>query len=328
MLRGVNLGGWLVLERWMTPSLFRGMDARDEYTFMQTPGAAEKIRAHRDNFITESDFAWLEQNGINAIRLPIGYWIIEPDGPYEQGIEYVDWAFAMAEKYSLQVLLDLHGAPGSQNGYNHSGKIGRAEWFSRHEYRDRTRQVLKSLHERYKNNPQYWGLQLLNEPKFGVFRPALKRFYQATASDIDGKQKIVFHDAFMPRLMSGALRRDPRAVMDVHLYHMTSVRARIQSVTRFVDTTENRVGRLLSRVSKKQDVIIGEWSAVLRGESVSHLDKTARTELMERYARAQLAAYETHAIGWFYWSYKTEKPGPWSYRASVASELLPRASLR
>ncbi|MCY0903238.1 MAG: glucan 1,3-beta-glucosidase, partial [Firmicutes bacterium] len=32
-IRGVNLGGWLVLERWMTPSLFAGLDAKDETDF-------------------------------------------------------------------------------------------------------------------------------------------------------------------------------------------------------------------------------------------------------------------------------------------------------
>ena len=42
-MRGVNLGGWLVLEKWMTPGLFAGINAVDEYTFMQTPGAAKKI---------------------------------------------------------------------------------------------------------------------------------------------------------------------------------------------------------------------------------------------------------------------------------------------
>ena len=31
-LRGVNLGGWLVLEKWMTASLFDGLEATDETT--------------------------------------------------------------------------------------------------------------------------------------------------------------------------------------------------------------------------------------------------------------------------------------------------------
>ena len=71
-LRGVNLGGWLVLEKWMTPSLFAGTEAIDEYTFMQTPGAVEKIDQHRRSFITEADFKWLRKHGVNAIRIPVG----------------------------------------------------------------------------------------------------------------------------------------------------------------------------------------------------------------------------------------------------------------
>ena len=31
-LRGVNLGSWLVLEKWMVPSLFEGLAATDETT--------------------------------------------------------------------------------------------------------------------------------------------------------------------------------------------------------------------------------------------------------------------------------------------------------
>jgi glucan 1,3-beta-glucosidase len=30
MLKGVNLGNWLVLEKWMSPQLFAGTSAEDE----------------------------------------------------------------------------------------------------------------------------------------------------------------------------------------------------------------------------------------------------------------------------------------------------------
>ena len=30
-VKGVNLGNWLVLEKWMSPSLFDGTTAEDEY---------------------------------------------------------------------------------------------------------------------------------------------------------------------------------------------------------------------------------------------------------------------------------------------------------
>lgn len=30
-IKGVNLGNWLVLEKWMNPALFEGTTAEDEY---------------------------------------------------------------------------------------------------------------------------------------------------------------------------------------------------------------------------------------------------------------------------------------------------------
>ena len=34
-IKGVNLGGWLVLEKWMAPHLFDGTNADDEYYLPQ-----------------------------------------------------------------------------------------------------------------------------------------------------------------------------------------------------------------------------------------------------------------------------------------------------
>lgn len=37
-------------------------------------------------------------------------------------------AIGWARKYGLRINLDLHTIPGSQNGYNHSGKQGIINW--------------------------------------------------------------------------------------------------------------------------------------------------------------------------------------------------------
>jgi aryl-phospho-beta-D-glucosidase BglC (GH1 family) len=57
---------------------------------------------------------------LNHVRVPIGYWAwdIEDGEPYIQGqLPYLRNAVDWASKYGLKVLIDLHGAPGSQNGY-------------------------------------------------------------------------------------------------------------------------------------------------------------------------------------------------------------------
>ncbi|KAG5651667.1 hypothetical protein H0H81_007863 [Sphagnurus paluster] len=129
-VRGVNLGGWLVLEPWITPSLFDNTnDSRivDEYTFGQYQDrtkALNILKNHWDTWITEADFRDIAAAGLNHVRIPIGYWAYEVYGgePYIQGqLPYLAKAINWASKYNLKVLVDLHGAPGSQNGFDNSG---------------------------------------------------------------------------------------------------------------------------------------------------------------------------------------------------------------
>ena len=320
-IRGVNLGGWLVIERWMTPSLFAGTDAQDEYTFMQTPGAQEKITVHRQEFITESDFRWIHDAGLDAVRIPVGYWVLDSDEPFMEAKQYLDWAFKMAETYNLLVLLDLHGAPGSQNGHDHSGQVGTPAWFTKEAYRTETITVLEALHERYHASPAYWGLELLNEPKEHDL-DMLRRFHQEATEAIDGNQRMVFSDAFRPLSMDGSLSEEPRAVMDVHIYHMASRLRRILPVSLFVKLSGWWYARLLMHLSKRQPVVVGEWSVVLRGESLRRFSKGWADELMVEFGRQQIKAYDETALAWFYWSYKTESPNMWNFRHLVDEGLL------
>ena len=59
-IRGVNLGNWLVLEKWMSPALFEGTKAEDEDALCrelpQTGASIERLTAHRGSYITREDF--------------------------------------------------------------------------------------------------------------------------------------------------------------------------------------------------------------------------------------------------------------------------------
>ncbi|EUC57606.1 glucan 1,3-beta-glucosidase D, putative [Rhizoctonia solani AG-3 Rhs1AP] len=148
-IRGVNLGGWLVLEPFISPALYEpyqpdapnygGIQAIDEWTLCQaiaanksSGGVAKVIEEHYATFITEEDFAKIAAAGLNWVRIPIPYWAVEkfPDEPF---LERVAWKYLLkgiewARKYGLRINLDLHTIPGSQNGFNHSGKRGQVNW--------------------------------------------------------------------------------------------------------------------------------------------------------------------------------------------------------
>ncbi len=116
-VRGVNLGGWLVSEPWITPSLYEraGDGAIDEYTLCQTLGkdaALSLLSAHWASWITAGDLNNIAAAGLNHVRIPIGYWSVAPvDGdPYVQGaLEYLDQAIGWAGGAGLKVIIDLHG---------------------------------------------------------------------------------------------------------------------------------------------------------------------------------------------------------------------------
>ncbi|MBC7868979.1 cellulase family glycosylhydrolase [Candidatus Saccharibacteria bacterium] len=324
-LRGVNLGGWLLLEKWMTPSVFAGTTANDEYTFMQTVGAKEKIDNHRKSFITESDFAWMQANGVNALRIPVGYWILKDDPPFISGRRYLDWAMNMAQKYSLQVIIDLHGLKGSQNGRDHSGKVGKSEWFKRTAYQQESLTTLDRVAKRYKDYDNFWGLQIINEPKLGVLHLTLRRYYhdayQRLTRILRPHTRIIFSDAFTPRLLSGALRHGTHpVVMDMHIYHMATPLSQFFSVQWFLNKID-RYKYFIGKISKTQPVIVGEWSGVMRHETMRNIPQNEQAELFRQYCLLQIEAYDGTS-GWFYWSYKTELPGAWNFRSQVETGLI------
>lgn len=143
-VRGVNLGGWLVLEPWITPSLFyqflgnnENDTAMDMYSFCRVMGPAAgnwQLQQHWNSWVTEEIIAQLSAHKINSLRLPVGDWMYKPYAPYtgctEGALDKVDWLLDMADKYGMTVLLDLHGIKDSQNGFDNSGMSQDLYWTS------------------------------------------------------------------------------------------------------------------------------------------------------------------------------------------------------
>ncbi|KAJ3981724.1 glycoside hydrolase family 5 protein [Lentinula detonsa] len=139
---GVNLGGLFVIEPFITPSLFeKYATAVDEWTLSEAMtadtsegGGLSQLEDHYNTFITEQDIAEIAGAGLNWIRLPIPYWAIEtwPGEPFlaKTSWKYILRVLGWARKYGLRVNLDLHTVPGSQNGYNHSGKLGQVNFLN------------------------------------------------------------------------------------------------------------------------------------------------------------------------------------------------------
>lgn len=309
-LPGVNLGGWLVLEKWMTPSVFEGFSAVNEYELSQISDGVERIKHHRATFIQEDDIKWLAQIGIKLLRLPIGYWAIEDYPPYLSARPQIDWLMDVAKKYNLQVLLDLHAAPGAQNESDHSGsgKPGEMFWYRR-KNRLQTTRILQQIASEYGNNPALWGIELLNEPtvKTAWQRLTLWRWTHITSRQLrqtlPPQVRIVASDCYNPSWWSGKIDKN---TLDVHHYQCFSKADKAVTDYRYHAELLDEQVQPLQRYAAQQPIIIGEWSATLPPNAMN--DDNAST-----YCQAQLTL-PAHADAWFFWSYKTEAPGTWNFR--------------
>ncbi|KAJ3316434.1 exo-1,3-beta-glucanase [Blyttiomyces sp. JEL0837] len=74
-IQGVNLGGWLVLEPWITPALLNHSGVTDHYSFCaNAPNVNQLMQDHVNMFITQNDIKTFAGYGINHLRVPVGYW--------------------------------------------------------------------------------------------------------------------------------------------------------------------------------------------------------------------------------------------------------------
>ena len=129
-LRGTNIGNLFVQESWMSST-----DAKDQKTINnileQRFGKNKKdyfLKYYEDSYLSTKDFDNFAELGMSVIRIPFTYMNFYEkriDGKYElkeNCFDKLDWIIEQCSERGIYVILDLHGAFGSQNGQDHSGE--------------------------------------------------------------------------------------------------------------------------------------------------------------------------------------------------------------
>ncbi|MCR5397968.1 MAG: glycoside hydrolase family 5 protein [Lachnospiraceae bacterium] len=132
---GINLGGWL--------------------------SQCVHTTAHYDSFIVKEDIKVIADWGLDHIRVPIDYNLLEEaDGAAKQdGYKYIDNAIGWCREYGLNMILDLHKTAGYSFDMGH----GESGFFDSEDYQERFYKLWEELAHRYGDNSDMLAFELLNE---------------------------------------------------------------------------------------------------------------------------------------------------------------------
>lgn len=339
---GTNLGNWLVLEKWMQEDIFLETDTEDEIWLNRKADPkklAAAMKQHRDTYVTEEDFQIIAAHGMNMVRIPVPYFIFGDVPPFTGCIEYLDLAFDWAENNGLQILVDLHTVPDSQNGYDNGGITGVCKWCKQPEKVEFALTVLERLATRYGTRKGLFGIEVLNEPiSFPVYMTApsknaavdkeeakgsgfvpmkfLKPFYveayQRLRAILPEEKVICFHDGFRLTAWNRFFKKNQmkNVLLDTHIYIFA-----MESFLPFKSMWLYRlyIGAEKMRIRKAQrqiPVVVGEWCIcnkyAEKMEKNVMLEQEREETKKTRYnqvAKLELDAWE-NTRGYFYWNYQ------------------------
>lgn len=333
---GVNLAGWLVLERTLVPSLLG--NASDEWSFIHELGgpasskAIDSMDQHWKSFVTESDLEELRNFGVSHCRIPVGYWLLDydvADGFVDGGERYLFRLLAWLKKRNMKAVLELHAMPGAQT--MNEGSTGRAmktaEFFLNAVLHTRGRNVMVKMAnlvvEMNRNtltSDVIVGLGLLNEPNWDFWdtSPGIKELYEDMVPRIRrilAKEKTAILLSFTgPAMRSEGVEwltstrqkqmSDYTSVFyDAHIFHAYGDNnAPGRSWRKDVDSCKTccRDGPLLEPLVKASlPIVVGEYSVDTGFEEASK-------ETAVAYFRNQrsLWAGTDGIFGSFFWNFK------------------------
>ena len=192
VLRGTNLGGWMLQETWLCPVMNSNGQTSDSaneaWAFTNTINALngrfsstvvrDLLDSYMDNWIRIEDFQWMKAKGMNCLRIPFWYrnFMADTNGTWigdngssaatnNPGFQRLDWAITQAKKRGIYVILDLHGAVGGQSTNHSSGTLSQNSLYTNTAHENATVALWQAIAQRYKDEAAVAAYDLLNEPQ-------------------------------------------------------------------------------------------------------------------------------------------------------------------
>ena len=331
-LNGINIGNYLLQEGWLSVnSIGVKYNADGSYAKINEDGVIEEYEetyqseidkallenpnltaeqidelweVYYDGFLTEKDFENIAEIGFNTIRLPM-YYRNFYEGTDENltlknnAFLRIDCFLENCKKYGLYAILDMHGLPGGQNGYEHSGSR-KTDFWDNETYIQKMCELWKAIAARYSteradlydviacydlvNEPEDEKTNATETKQFAV----QDRMYKAIR-EVDKEHIVSISGCWMFNKFPEPKKYGwENVIYQIHLYNWNTPTIS-NDVFYFVQD--------LTNVIAAYDVpyFIGEFT---------FFDKSEEWEKW-------LGEYEKRGWNWCVWTYKAVSPGYW-----------------
>ncbi|KAL0948072.1 hypothetical protein HGRIS_010696 [Hohenbuehelia grisea] len=322
VLRGAGLGGWMMMENFI--SGFPGCEfhIREALADVLGPEKAEFFfDKFLEHFFAESDAKFFHSLGLNCIRIAINYHHFEDDMNPRQlkpdCFKHLDRAIALCAKHGIYTVIDMHTAPGGQNGGWHSDHGSHlARFWIHRDFQDRLIWLWSQIATHYKDSEWIAGYNVLNEPADPDAQHArLMAFYDrayAAIREVD-QQHIVFFDGNtyatdFTKFPDDAGTRWPNAAFAIHDYSIYGFPSSPEPYA----GTEAQLEQMRKTYKRKREwmdqrglcVWNGEWGPVYArpqydGDATDDINGRRYNVLKD-----QLEIYEKDNLSWSIWLYK------------------------
>ncbi len=311
-LRGVSLGGWLMMEGYMLHGRnFAEHIFKKEFARRNGRKQLEEFkRLYRGNFIQKGDIRRIRKMGANCLRIPFNYRLIQQDKEWG----YLDNVIAWCKREGLFCILDLHAAPGAQNTDWHSDSDGRALLWQKKNLQRQYLSIWRAVARRYKDEAAVAGYDVLNEAV--VKNPqVLNRLYSRVIKEIRkvDRRHIIFLEAnrWAQQLKTLGKPKGKNIAYSIHVYPPVNFTFNFQPHLKYpgyIDGEYWDKKRLYNYIKAYRD-LADKWQVPIYAGEFGINFRSPRYYGELRYLKDVLDCFRQFGFHWTYWTYKAVAGG-------------------
>ena len=312
-LRGLNLGGWFIMEKWMCPldsgslpdtySAITNLDNR-----FGTATEQALIRAYQTNWITTDDLNNITNAGYNCVRMPVwwgNFYSITnttSSGWRADAFTVLDWLVTNCAARGIYVVIDMHGVVGGQGTSGDTGWENQNQYWTSSTDQLQTAFMWRQIAAHYNGNTAVAGYDLINEPdgttSIGDVWPAYTNLY-TTIRAVDPSHIIIAEGTFgnwnWSMLPNPVVYGWTNIVYSMHEYQFNGSVAQIEA------GADNQVADFHNHLAWNVPVYVGEWNNMGMGAACYDYS---------------ISAYDQAGMNWSMWAYKATAglvPNGWGW---------------